>query len=57
MILTFSLGGDPIGAIFDWVESYWFELTSFTVQFTILAVLMWHARSSLPVLIVSQRQA
>jgi hypothetical protein len=43
--------------IFDWIQSYWFELGSLTAQFAILAVVVWYARTSLRILAASQRQA
>lgn len=43
--------------LFDWIQSYWFELGSLTAQFAILAVVVWYARTALRILAASQRQA
>lgn len=42
--------------IFDWIQSYWFELGSLTAQFAILAVVVWYARKSLKIQTSAQRQ-
>lgn len=46
-----------MGDLFDWIQSYWFELGSLTAQFAILAVVVWYARTTLRILTTSQRQA
>lgn len=43
--------------LFDWIQSYWFELGSLTAQFAMLAAVVKYSKTALRILAASQRQA
>jgi hypothetical protein len=41
----------------DWIQSYWFELTSLAIQLAILVVLQWFAQTALKLLAAREPRA
>jgi hypothetical protein len=45
-----------MGEMSDWIQSNWFELGSFLVQFAMLATLAWYGRNVLRMLVATYDQ-